>query len=645
MRFSTNRFSSVSELILFAIAMLWALVLASKLQTTSDHGFQRWQADAEWVLPSDTEKPVDLISLWCDRDADFIRSYQQGSLLSQCSWHSRVYYFLDFFREKNTQTSLQLKSVWHSEVSHQLEMWEIIFREDVERVMQNPNAVAKSLSSTGKRLSLWIQAEQSFHSSLATHNEEGKVTELWNMALLVSGQGNLPVKALVEDRKTLSSIGHKAEALLNICNNLLWCICLHGLFSYASLLIVRYLDKYFPKRSTKKEVFEFNFFIAPIWWFFTATGWLLLLDQSLNFHDRVRFLALDQWWSWCAASLLFSISVFFSQRINQIAFFVNASFWRQGGFNRWNLGWFTSALLVLVVLYWGANKFHIPSYITAEVIKSMFLVSVAGWCLWRMPLATQLWHEGHIKASIHLLFGLSCLLLMAALCAVITSDKGTWLVLAILSVVLIAAVTGWTTGFFLLIVGFLLIFTLGEQVEVVGDRLQAWRNAFTADQDDMSRLIWFQAEAFKHDLGWGVGQTPWCAGERLDQCIGLPLQLQSDYTMTALLGWVGQWGAWCLVVLYSLFIYAWLAIAAKRSNQELLPIKLISAVNSQQAFGTQMMFLVGLMMLVQSWITVSGNVAWIPLTGITWPLLSYGKTSLWVTSFFIGVWGYRNNYV
>lgn len=90
-----------------------------------------------------------------------------------------------------------------------------------------------------------------------------------------------------------------------------------------------------------------------------------------------------------------------------------------------------------------------------------------------MPLATQLWHEGHTKTSLHLFRGLICLLLIAALVAGVTSDKGTWLVLAIASVVLMSGVMGWTTGFALLIFGFFLIFLMGEQIDVVGDRLQA----------------------------------------------------------------------------------------------------------------------------------------------------------------------------
>jgi hypothetical protein len=185
---------------------------------------------------------------------------------------------------------------------------------------------------------------------------------------------------------------------------------------------------------------------------------------------------------------------------------------------------------------------------------------------------------------------------------------------------------------------------LGERLDVVADRLQAWRDAFTANHDDMARLLWFQHEASLQDHGWGIGQTPWCAGVKLDPCWGLPLQLQSDYTFTALVGWWGPMGAWFCVVCFSLYVYAWLMHAAKQSHTVLAPDKLIQPGFLGQALSLQMLFLTGLWVLVQTWITVCGNLGWLPLTGITWPLISYGKTSLWLTTFLMGTWGFRRSH-
>jgi cell division protein FtsW (lipid II flippase) len=178
----------------------------------------------------------------------------------------------------------------------------------------------------------------------------------------------------------------------------------------------------------------------------------------------------------------------------------------------------------------------------------------------------------------------------------------------------------------------------------VADRLQAWRNAFTANHDDMARLLWFQYEASLQSNGWGVGQTPWCGGVKFDRCHGLPLQLQSDYTFTALVGWWGPVGAWLTVIFFSGYVYLWLMHAARFSAIELQPVNIISAGGLKIALLTQLLFLSGLVMLVQMSITVSGNLGWLPLTGITWPLISYGKTSLWVTTFLIGTASRRSNH-
>jgi cell division protein FtsW (lipid II flippase) len=461
--------------------------------------------------------------------------------------------------------------------------------------------------------------------------------------LAMEGKGSNDGADAIRQRKKLSEAANKATSLSHIVANLPIYVFLHWFFTYCGLWLVRSRAMSFPKHLGPETFKPFNLSIAPGWWFFTATGWLLVVDQSLNFHDRVRFLALEQWWTWCFASLFLLLGLFFSYFCNHWVAKFNALLWiRRKGLPSFARNVF--AAMTVVLLFYLSRQLNVPSYLTGESIKMIFLFCVAGWCLWRMPLATQLWHEGQTKSAMHLFWGLIFFLLIAALVAGVTSDKGTWLVLAIASVVLMSGVMGWTTGFALLMFGFVLIFLLGEQIDVVGDRLQAWRNAFTAEHDDMSRLLWFQLEASRHQFGWGVGQTPWCAGQRLDQCVGLPLQLQSDYTMTAFIGWFGPWGAWAFVILYSLYVYFWLAGAAKRSNSELMPSLLISAKGVSQAIGTQVFFVSGLLVLIQSWITVAGNLSWIPLTGITWPMISFGKTSLWLTSAVIGIWGIRKNY-
>jgi len=607
------RQKSIVEFLLFVIALLWALFLSFKLQATADQGMNRWQADAKWLYSSE-EDPF-----------------------------SKLPSFFDFSLVQNKAITPNTLATWQTEVTAGLSTWTEVFQADIELLAQSPYASQKEMEVAAKRLKQWEQWRQSVLSQLTHMAETSKAAFLGQAELAMEGKGTSDGAAAIRQRNKLSETALKATSLSRIVSNLPMYVFLHWLCTYLGLWMVRTRAMSFPKRVGPEAFQAFNLSIAPGWWFFTSTGWLLVVDQSLNFHERVRFLALEQWWTWCFASLFLLLGLFFSFFCNHWLTKFNALLWiRREGIS--GLARNTFAALALVLLFFVSKQLNVPSYLSGESIKMIFLFCVAGWCLWRMPLATQLWHEGQVKRAMHLFWGLIFLLLIAALVAAVTSDKGTWLVLAIASVVLMSGVMGWTTGFALLILGFFLIFLMGEQIDVVGDRLQAWRNAFTAEHDDMSRLLWFQLEAARHQFGWGVGQTPWCAGERLDQCLGLPLQLQSDYTMTAFIGWFGPWGAWAFVILYSLYVYFWIAGAAKRSNSELKPSLLISAKGVSQAIGTQIFFVSGLLILIQSWITVAGNLSWIPLTGITWPLISFGKTSLWLTSAVMGIWGIRKNY-
>jgi len=377
----------------------------------------------------------------------------------------------------------------------------------------------------------------------------------------------------------------------------------------------------------------------PGWWLFTAVGWLLLLDQSLHFHDRLRFLALDQWWSWCISALLLPLSAWAAPWVLHTALGVSRGAWA-----RWPLGWswlqrFTGLTCVACLAL--AHLMHVPQYVTGEVLKFLFLLGLCAWCIWKMPITAQLWHAGHARIAWHGLGGVAWWMVLAAAAAFLTADKGPLLVLSLVVTVLLSAVLGWTAGMCMLVLGFAAIFLLGVDLDVVGERLQAWRDPFTANRDDMARLVWFQSEASRLPWGFGVGQVPWCGTSRLDVCHGLPLQLQSDYTFTALMGWWGPWGAWLCLLLFTAFIYHALVYCARVSPALLTPLALLQTATLERAWALHLLFLLAVLMLMQTWITVAGNLGWLPLTGVTWPLMSYGKSSLWLCTMLVGAWGLR----
>ena len=409
-----------------------------------------------------------------------------------------------------------------------------------------------------------------------------------------------------------------------------------GLWMVLSWVVVHFYPQILPPPQDVKPV---NASWIPGWWLFTATGWLLLLDQSLHFHDRLRFLALDQWWAWCFAAILLPLAALAAPWFLIWIQFLSHALWGRRSYLGVGLRWVLGALVVGG--FYLAHRQNIPQYVTGEFLKIVFLVCLCGWCVWKMPLAAQLWHSGHARTSVRYLLGAMSLLLLVSAAAFVTEDKGPLLVMALLLAVLLATVLGWTGGMGLLVLGFAAIFLVGVDLDVVGERLQAWRDPFTADRDDMARLMWFQLEAARYEWGFGVGQVPWCGTSRLDQCKGLPLQLQSDYTFTAIMGWWGPWGAWSWLLLFSAYVYRALVYCARVSPSVLTPLTLLQPKLVKEVTAIHLLFLFAVLILMQTWITVAGNLGWLPLTGVTWPLMSYGKSSLWMTTFFVGAWGLR----
>jgi cell division protein FtsW (lipid II flippase) len=77
------------------------------------------------------------------------------------------------------------------------------------------------------------------------------------------------------------------------------------------------------------------------------------------------------------------------------------------------------------------------------------------------------------------------------------------------------------------------------------------------------------------------------------------------------------------------------------SPQFLTPLQLLQPAAVREVFSVHLLFLFAVLVLMQTWITVAGNLGWLPLTGVTWPLMSYGKSSLWISTVFVGAWGLR----
>ena len=391
---------------------------------------------------------------------------------------------------------------------------------------------------------------------------------------------------------------------------------------------------FFPeKQAAPQSLRSFSNWALPAWWFFSALGWLLMLDQSMHFHPRNRFLALEQWTAWWVAIWIIPIGAISAHWVAQVLLWTGARWFQPCNWQR--QVWRLLASVLVVCLMYVAHRLRVHQHITGEVLKLGFILSIATWCVWRMPPISDLWHGNMRLQALKQAWPTLWLFALAAAISFVTRDKGPLLVICMLMVVLYSSMVGWTTGLAMLAFGFLMIFLIGVDVDVVGSRLQAWRNPFTADHDDMARLIWFQSAAAEQLWGFGPGQTPWCGTVSLDQCRGLPLQLQSDYTFTAIIGWWGLSGALLLFLAFNIFCFHLLAHAARSSQRSMNPVALCDSQQRNLAMKSHLLFFTGALLLLQTWITVAGNTGLLPLTGLTWPLLSFGKTSLWVSTWLI----------
>lgn len=163
----------------------------------------------------------------------------------------------------------------------------------------------------------------------------------------------------------------------------------------------------------------------------------------------------------------------------------------------------------------------------------------------------------------------------------------------------------------------------------IGERLESAQDPFTASNDQMAHVLWFQ-EAAAESGGFGLGHAPWC-GELAGACRGVPAQIQSDYLYTALDGVFGPWGSAALLALFALWLWrlARFHLAGTSGRVETDDL-------GQAWLSWLTLCWVGLS-LTQLAVTVAGNLAWLPLTGITFPFLSYGTWSLLSNALFLGL--------
>ena len=180
------------------------------------------------------------------------------------------------------------------------------------------------------------------------------------------------------------------------------------------------------------------------------------------------------------------------------------------------------------------------------------------------------------------------------------------------------------------------LFWLGAIDDVTAARLENVAAPLASANDQLALITWFQRAA--PDTGFGPGGVPWCGFGAAGTCAGVPAQIQSDYTFTALVGMLGWTGAWAVTLGCVLWLYAVVRghVHATRGEPRLLRIA-DRVVNDEQALLSWLAVTWMVLAMCQLAVTVAGNLAVIPLTGVTFPFVSFGMTSLVVNMAMLGL--------
>ena len=252
---------------------------------------------------------------------------------------------------------------------------------------------------------------------------------------------------------------------------------------------------------------------------------------------------------------------------------------------------------------------------TTELIKVFMLLFLAGYLADSAGVlsAPRLTFGGRSYSSLPYLIPLALTLLVAILALGLLKDLGT---IALLLFVTIGTLYV-ATGRLLFVLGgiALLAFTaaLGYQMfDHVETRIDVWLNPF----DDPEGSGYQTAQALYAIQAGGV------TGEGLGR--GTPdviPAVPTDYIFSAIGEELGLAGALGVVLLFVLLLFSGLRIAVRAPDD----------------YGRLLAFSIALLIGVQAFVIIAGNLGLIPTTGITLPFVSYGGSSILVNFVLVGL--------
>ena len=388
-------------------------------------------------------------------------------------------------------------------------------------------------------------------------------------------------------------------------------------------------------------------------------GWLILLDLSANGHFSTRYLALYHQGHLWLGMLIFTVAAFVRQPLGRSLAWclslVDGAASRVGE----RLGGLGSAVLLLcLALLLNAAVAAIllnVRQLTSEIGRLWLIVGAAWFFFLRgTPLTERLARSGDSLVSLfRYIWPLLFVVVVLIGAMVITRDMGPLLIAGYAAGAFVAAsVAMWryqrtgATGFayvlaIVLFAGWIVattagLFWLGAIDEVTAARLENAAAPLASANDQLALITWFQRAA--PETGFGPGAVPWCGFGASGACAGVPAQIQSDYTFTALVGMLGWAGAWAVTLGCIVWLYDVVRCHARVTHGEPRLLRIADrVVNDEQALLSWLAVTWMVLAMCQLAVTVAGNLAVIPLTGVTFPFVSFGMTSLAVNMAMLGL--------
>jgi cell division protein FtsW (lipid II flippase) len=393
--------------------------------------------------------------------------------------------------------------------------------------------------------------------------------------------------------------------------------------------------------------------------FATGIGFLLVLDLSANGLPANRYLALYHQGHLWFGMLAFTVVAFVRQPLGRSLSWMLSLFDGLASNVGKRVGATGAATLFLVSMLAlvGAVASLLPNapQLTSEIGRLWLIVGAAWFFFMRgTPFTERVARSGNSLASlVRYVWPLLFVVIVLIGAMVVTHDMGPLLIAGYAAGAFVAAsVAMWlyqrlgtiSLAYALavaLFVGWILattvaLFRFGSIDEVAAGRLENLSAPLSSANDQLALVKWFQRAAPPE--GFGMGAVPWCGFGAGAACAGVPAQIQSDYTFTAMVGAFGWTAAWALTIGCAVWLHALIRSHGPATRGEPRFVRIGGRIgNDHQAFLSWLCVAWVVLALCQLAVTVAGNLAVIPLTGVTFPFVSFGLTSLAVNMSMLGL--------